>query len=215
MLKSNEDKIKAGVAPNFSDDSVRIQAGSFVLDNKWINFNGTLFKVRDYITSVLRGSRTRFFKDRNYAVYLLIGIDPVQGIRAIEGRHVLFTTLQAVPAPETYDFLPLIGLVLVQNGTRDLNYGYMPLKNENVIFLSGYGNIIDKNLKGDVGDDSVIYGETGLIGHTGLEGLTGQDGFWGATGYVGHTPIPPRGYTGLGGMTGINWDIYIPFEEFF
>jgi hypothetical protein len=215
MMKSNEDKIKAGVTPNFSDDSVRIQAGSFVFDNKWINFNGAVLKVTDYITTVLRGSRTRFFKDRSYAVFLLVGLDPVQGLKIAEGRHVLFTTLQAVPVPESYDFLPLVGVVVVQDGTRDLNYGYLPLKNDNIVALSGYGNIIDKNLKGDPGEDSTVHGETGLIGHTGLQGLTGLQGALGVTGYQSPALAPQRGETGLMGMTGINWDIHVPFLEFF
>jgi hypothetical protein len=214
MLKSKEDKIGAGVIPHFSDDSVRIQAGSFVFDNKWINFNGAIFKVTDYITSVLVGNRTRFFKDRNYAVFILVGLDPQVGLVAAEGRHVLFTTLQATPAPVSYSFLPLVGIVLLQDGSRDLNYGYLPLKDENVFFMSGYGNIIDKNLKGDIGDDSVVCGETGLTGFTGLEGHTGLSGLLGATGYVGPTQTPQQGATGLMGMTGINWDIFIPFETF-
>jgi hypothetical protein len=214
MLKSNEDKIKSSTAPNFSEDSVRIQAGSFVYDNKWINFSGTVFRVTDYITSVVRGSRTRFFKDRNYAVYLLIGVDPIKGLRVAEGRHVPYTTLQAVPIPTSYDFLPLVGVVLVQNGTQDLNYGYSPIKDRNIQSLSGYGNVVDKDLKGDVGDDSLVYGDTGLIGATGLEGVTGLSGTDGATGYRGITLDPLQGATGLGGMTGINWGIHIPFEEF-
>jgi len=215
MLRSNEDKIKTGVVPNFSDDSVRIQAGSFVYDNKWINFNGYVFVASNYITSVLVGSRTRFFKDRNYAVYLLVGIDPVQGLRVAEGTHVLFTTLQAVPPPVSYDFLPLIGVILIQDGTKDLNYGYIPLKNENIQPLSGFGNILDKNIKGDVGDGSVAYGETGFVGYTGLMGYTGLEGYTGAAGYTGPTPTPLVGETGIGGMTGINWGIHIPFEIFY
>jgi len=215
MLQSNSDKIKASTVPNFSDDSVRIKAGSFVYDNKWINFSGTVFKVRDYITSVLVGTRTRFFKDRNYAVYLLIGLDPTQGIRVIEGQHVPFSTLQGVPPPDSYDFLPLVGVISIQDGTRDLNFGYLPLKNENIILFSGYGNILDKDLKGVQGDANYTYGETGLVGGTGLKGSTGNQGILGVTGQRGHTPTPQRGYTGIVGMTGISWNIHVPFEEFY
>jgi hypothetical protein len=214
-MKSNENKVKAGVTPNFSDDSVRIQAGSFVFDNRWINFNGAVFKVTDYIATVLRGSRTRFFKDRNYAVFLLVGLDPVQGLKIAEGRHVSFTTMQAVPVPESYDFLPLIGVVVVQDGTRDLNYGYQPLKNDNIVALSGFGNIIDKDLKGDPGENSFVYGETGLTGDTGLQGITGQQGGFGITGHQSPLLMPQQGETGLMGMTGINWDIHVPFQVFF
>ena len=215
MFKPNENKIKASTAPSFSDDSVRINAGSFVYDNKWINFNGSIFVVRDYITSVLKGNRARFFKDRNYAVFILVGLDPDKGISVAEGTHVLFSTLQAIPPPESFSFLPLVGVILLQNGSRDLNYGYVPLKNENIVFFSGYGNVVDRNLKGDSGEDSYVYGETGLVGETGMRGFFGDKGATGALGTIGPTLSPLQGYTGLGGMTGISWSIHIPFEQFF
>lgn len=214
-MKTNEDKIRATTSPNFSDDSVIIKAGSFVYDNKWINFNGSIYKVSDYINSVLVGNRTRFFKDRSYAVYLLVGLNPVLGVVTAEGKHVLFTTLQAVPPPDSYNFLPLVGIVLTQDGTRDLNFGYLPLKNENIVFFSGYGNIIDKDLQGIQGDASTVYGETGIYGVTGFVGDTGNAGDSGATGYVGPLSSAPRGDTGVGGMTGISWSINIPFQNFF
>lgn len=215
MIQSNKDKVKAGTTPNFSDGAVRIKAGSFVIDNKWINFSGVVFKVTGYIDSVLRGNRTRFFKDRNFSVYLMVGLDPAQGIVTIEGKHVPFSTLQAVPPPENFSFLPLVGIILVQDGTRDINYGFIPLKNENITFFSGYGNVLDPNQKGVQGDASQIYGETGVYGVTGMPGPTGFEGSLGVTGSFGHTPTAPQGYTGTGGMTGIGWGIHIPFQEFF
>lgn len=214
-MKPNKDKIKSSIIPNYSDDSVKIDAGSFVYDNKWINFNGSLFKIKDYINSVLVGTRTRFFKDRNYAVYLLVGLDPTQGVRVAEGDHVSFSTIGAVPPPTDFDFLPLVGIVVVQDGTRDLNYGYKPLEQQNVILYSGYGNIIDKNLVGINGEDSTEIGDTGLQGYTGIEGAMGEQGNRGLTGIKGPTSIAPSGVTGIGGMTGISWSIHIPFERFF
>lgn len=212
MIKSKSEKISAEAIPVLSDDSIRINAGSFVINNAWISFSGSVFKVIDYINSVVVGNRTRFFKDRNHAVYLLICLDPNEGITVIEGKHVPFTTLQAVPAPEIFSALPLIGVILVQDGSRDITYGFKPVSNENLVFFSGSGNIVDKNLKGIQGDDSLIYGETGLIGETGLHGIRGLTGLIGITGHQGITPEGRLGETGLVGMTGINWDIDIPFE---
>jgi len=212
MLKPKSEKISAGAVPILSDDAVRINAGSFIIDNAWVSFSGTMFKIRDYIASVVVGNRFRFFKDRNYAVYLLICLDPNNGITVVEGRHVKFTTLSAVPPPESFSFLPLIGVVLIQDGTRDIIYGFKPINDENIIYFSGTGNIVDRNQKGISGDDSIITGETGMIGITGLRGFRGTSGYEGVTGYPGPTVGTRAGMTGLIGMTGINWDIYMPFE---
>ena len=212
MLKPKSEKISAGAAPVLSDDAVRINSGSFIINNAWVSFSGAIFKVRDYIASVVVGNRTRFFKDRNYAVYLLICLDPNNGITVVEGKHVRFTTLAAVPPPETFSYLPLIGLVLIQDGTLDVIYGFKPVKNENIIYFSGSGNIAEKDLKGIKGDDSVVSGETGMVGLTGLRGFMGPTGLGGITGAVGPSVSARAGETGLKGMTGINWDIYVPFE---
>jgi len=212
MLKQKLEKISAGSVPVLSADAVRINAGSFIIDNAWISFSGIVFKVREYIASVVVGNRTRFFKDRGYAVYLLICLDPNNGVTVKEGNHVLFTTLQAVPPPESFMALPLIGLVLTQDGTRDLSYGFKPVKDENIAYFSGTGNIVDKDLKGVHGEDSVLSGETGLMGVTGLFGKGGLTGLVGATGAIGPTINLKSGERGLQGMTGINWDIYIPFD---
>lgn len=212
MLKSKSEKISAGSIPILSDDAIRINAGSFIINNAWISFSGTVIKVRDYIASVVVGNRTRFFKDRNYAVYLLVCLDPNNGVTVIEGNHVLFTTLSAVPPPISYSALPLVGLILIQDGTLDIIYGYKPVKDENIIHFSGTGNIIDRDLKGIPGDDSIIAGETGITGETGFRGISGDTGYSGVTGHQGPAVVPKRGAMGLMGMTGINWDIYIPFE---
>jgi hypothetical protein len=212
MLKPKSEKISAGAVPILSDDAVRINAGSFIIDNAWVSFSGTMFKVRDYIASVVVGTRLRFFKDRDYAVYLLVCLDPKNGITVVEGRHVTFTTLSAVPPPESFSYLPLIGLILVQDGTRDIIYGYKPISDENIIYFSGTGNIIDKNLKGIQGDDSITSGETGMVGVTGLRGYRGTSGHQGVTGHPGPAVSPRTGMTGLMGPTGINWDIHVPFE---
>jgi hypothetical protein len=212
MLKPKSEKISAGSIPILSDDAVRINAGSFIIDNSWISFSGAIFRVKDYITSVVVGNRTRFFKDRNYAVYLLICLDPNNGITVFEGNHVLFTTISAVPPPKIFSALPLIGLVLIQDGTIDIISGHKPIKDENIIFFSGTGNIADKNLKGIVGEDSKIFGETGMQGTTGLRGFRGYLGYIGVTGSSGPTVNARPGEMGLKGMTGINWDINIPFD---
>ncbi|TRZ49366.1 MAG: collagen-like protein [Dehalococcoidia bacterium] len=215
MLNLNKKTIEVKTVPNVSSDSVRIKAGSFVIDNKWINFNGTLFKINDYITKAVQSPRTRFFKNRNNAVFLLIGIDADEGLKVIEGQHVKFSTIQAVPPPEVYNILPLIGLVLIQDGTRDLNFGYKPLSEPNIISFSGSGNIIDKNKQGETGAISPMLGDTGLAGETGTIGDLGPTGIIGATGQRGHTKEPAQGVTGLKGPTGINWDVNIPFQDYF
>ncbi len=213
MLKPKSEKISAGSVPVLSDDAIRINAGSFIIDNAWISFSGTVFKIRDYISSVVVGNRTRFFKDRDYAVYLLICLDPNNGVTVVEGTHVKFTTLSAVPPPKNFSYLPLIGLILIQDGTRDVIYGFKPIKDENIIYFSGTGNIDDKDLKGITGAASLISGVTGMVGYTGIRGLRGVTGHVGITGFQGPTVTPDNGTTGLMGMTGINWDIYVPFEE--
>lgn len=215
MLKSKNDQISAKTTPNFSDDSVRIDSGSVVFDNKWINFDGIVFKLRDYIRSVVVSPRTRFFKDRGYAVYLLVGLDINAGFKTIEGEHVKFSTIQSVPPPSTFNIIPLVGIVVIQDGSSDLNYGYKPLKQENIIFYSGSGNVIDKDQKGEQGIECDVFGVTGVFGLTGLFGLTGIQGVTGITGLVGPTPAALRGVTGLPGATGINWEIHVPFQEFF
>lgn len=212
MLKPKSEKVSAGSVPVLSKDAVRINAGSFIIDNAWVSFSGIVFNIRNYISSVVVGNRTRFFKDRSYAVYLLICLDPINGVTVIEGVHVRFTTIAAVPPPSSFSALPLIGLILIQDGTRDVITGFKPVKDENIIYFSGAGNIDDKNLKGITGADSLIHGETGMVGHTGLRGSQGSTGYMGLTGHQGPRVNSRSGEVGLNGMTGINWDIYIPFE---
>lgn len=212
MLKPKSEKISAESLPSLIKDSIRIDSGSFVINNTWVSFSGAIFRIRDYISSVVVGNRTRFFKDRGYAVYLLICIDPYEGIVVIEGRHVLFTTLKAIPQPESFNNLPLIGLILIQDNSMDLVYGFKPISNENIVFFSGTGNILDKNLEGVKGENCFISGETGQAGATGIMGVTGIRGIKGITGSPGHVPEAQSGNQGLQGMTGINWDIHVPFD---
>lgn len=215
MIKSSTNKIKATTNPNISDDMVKLRATSFVINNKWVNFNGLVFKIRDYINNAVRSPRTRFFTDRGYAVYLLVGFDETTGISIIEGTQVKFSTLDAVPPPVTFEFLPLIGVILIQDGSSDLNFGYIPLNDGNVQFFSGLGNIIEKNLQGPTGTDNPQLGATGQEGMTGIEGYRGKMGDTGYRGVTGIISAAQRGLTGIQGMTGINWDIHIPFQEFF
>jgi len=215
MLKSKSKQVMAGVTPNYSDDSIRIEAGSVVVSNSWINYDAVLFRLTNYVASVVKPPRTRFFQNRNYAVYLLIGLDIDQGIRVAEGRQVPFSTVLSVPRPEGYDFIPLIGVVAVQDGSDDLNNGYLPLKDEYLEFFNGSGNVVDSGLKGITGVDSTVAGHTGLQGFTGPEGLRGYQGVTGLVGVTGLHVNPSQGVTGLQGMTGINWQVHVPLEEFF
>jgi hypothetical protein len=212
MIKSKKEKINAGSIPVISSDSIRINPGSFVIDNTWLSFSGTVFKIKSYIKNVVVGNRTRFFKDRGYAVYLLICIDINDGIKIIEGTHVKFNTLGSVPPPQTYDALPLIGLILVQDGTRDVVNGFKPISDKNIIYFSGTGNIINKDLKGVTGCDNPHSGETGIIGDTGIGGETGFQGETGIIGVTGLIPTATQGMDGYQGITGMYWDIHVPLE---
>jgi len=215
MLKQRKGLVGAMTTPNYSDNSVRIEAGSVVIGNSWVNYNAALFKLTDYISSVVKPPRTRFFKNRGYAVYLLVGLDINEGIKVVEGRHVPFTTVWSVPRPETHDLVPLVGVVVVQNGSNDLNNGYLPLKDEYVEFFNGMGNVVDSDLMGITGVNCDVAGATGALGYTGLAGEWGASGWEGDQGHTGAMPPVPQGETGLQGMTGINWQIHVPLETFF
>jgi hypothetical protein len=215
MVISSVDQVRVALAPSISNDAVSVNAGSMVYDNTWISYNPFLFKVNDYIKSVVRSPRSRFFLDRNHAVFLLVGIDINTGVRVIEGKHVRHTSMGAVPPPTSYDLLPLFGLILVQDGSTDIVYGYKPLSEANIILFSGYGNILDKDLLGLSGANSSVYGETGLRGHLGVVGPTGIQGIIGPMGYTGAIEAGAQGHTGLQGITGVSWEIHIPFEVFY
>lgn len=214
MLKSKKNTINASVKPTISKGTVRINAGFFVFDNNWINFRGKLFKLDEYIGRVLSPPRTRFFNDRNYAFYLVIGLDKNGELTYLEGNQVKFSSIKSVPVPSVIDVIPLVGLIVIQDGSRDLNFGYKPLNDSNVIFFSGAGNVLDKDQKGIQGEANNSYGFTGLMGETGIVGEQGVKGSMGQTGITGPTIYGDRGETGTKGMTGINWNIHIPFESF-
>lgn len=215
MLIPKKSKIRALINQSISKDSVRIHASSFIIDNKWVNFKGTTFKVSDYINSAVVPPRNSFFVNRNHAIYLLVCLDPDLGIQVREGRSVRYTTMDAVPLPETYDIIPLIGIILLQDGSRDLNLGYKPLSSANIRYFSGTGNIVEKNIMGSTGSDNPSPGAMGLMGSTGVPGYPGTTGFNGPIGMKGPTSTPVQGLTGIGGLTGISWDIDIPYEEYF
>jgi hypothetical protein len=215
MLKQRKGSVGASTTPNYSDNSVRIAAGSVVIENSWVNYNSALFKLTDYISSVVKPPRTRFFQNRGYAVYLLVGLDINEGIKTVEGRQVPFTTVWSVPRPETHDIVPLVGLVVVQDGSNDLNNGYVPLKDEYIEFFNGAGNVVDSGLKGITGVDSDVSGSSGAGGYTGVAGAQGFSGWPGGQGHSGIVPPAPQGETGTQGMTGINWQVEVPLKSFF
>jgi hypothetical protein len=214
MLKSKKNTVKARTNKAITNGTVIIKAGSFVYENNWINFKGIVFNVDNYITNALVPPRTRFFNNRNYAFYLIIGLDKNGELTYLEGNQVEFTSIKSIPIPNTYKIIPLVGIILIQDGSRNLNNGYKPLNDSNVIFFSGAGNVLDKNQKGPQGTDSSMYGSTGLMGLTGIEGSQGFKGDLGHTGMKGPSIPGDQGATGFKGMTGINWNIHIPFEDF-
>lgn len=216
MLKPKQNVFHAKAQQSLDKGTVVIDAGSLVYDNQWISYQGTTFSARRYIGSVIDGTtRRRFFNDRNYAVQLILGVDKAGAIQVREGVQVAYTTKQSVPVPAAFDVVPLVSILLVQDGSSDMNYGFKPLNDTNVTYFSGAGNVIDKNQRGEASTYKGITGSPGVQGITGLRGvggLTGQEGEIGVTGSQGWAET---GIQGIQGMTGINWAIHIPFEVFF
>ena len=213
MLKSKTTTIDANVTSLIAANTVTIGAASFVYENNWINFGGTIFNAPDYITSVVVSPRTRFFINRNYAVQLIVGLTKDGETTVIEGTQVDFTKQTVVPVPEIFDVIPLVGILLIQDGTTDLVYGFKPLDSNTVTFFSGTGNVTDSNKLGDPGPDSNDFGHTGAQGLTGNLGVYGDTGYIGVTGYKGVLVPGDNGDTGIHGITGISWAIHIPFIQ--
>jgi hypothetical protein len=213
MLKHNKSTIKSNSIENKIKGSVRLDAGSFVIDNQWVSYDNYLFKMEDYLNTVITANRPNFFNDRNNAVALIVTLSIKEGIKIIEGNQVTYTSREAVPLPQVVGSIPLIGIIVRQDGTSDLNSGYKALSDNDLLFFSGTGNIEDKNLVGLTGLSNTAQGLTGLIGDmgsTGASGITGPKGFSGETGLEG--PLI-QGETGVRGMTGISWDVNLPFRD--
>ncbi len=212
MVKKNINTIVAKTQPSINPTSVVISAGSFVYDNNWIDFKGIVFDVQTYINSQIGSNRKTFFNGRGYALCLIVGIDSTGAITTEEGPQVIFNTAASVPVPPNFSFIPLVGIILIQDGTADMIGGVKPLNDTNVIFYSGMGNVLDKNLIGIDGVDSDLQGFTGLQGQIGLVGVTGLVGCTGSMGVTGLIGYGITGLQGPKGMTGINWDIQILFN---
>lgn len=212
MLKSKSNVVNARVQKNFTDYSVIINAGSLVIENKWIDYSGTFFNVQDYLRSTITTQRVRFFNNANYACYLVVGIDVNGSLSVIEGAQALFTTLESVPRPPTFNIVPLVGIIVIQDGSSNLIDGIKPLDESNVVFYSGMGNVLNKNLVGPEGLDSLIIGETGVQGETGFQGLPGLTGPIGDMGITGEDGLGVTGLDGPQGMTGLNWDVQVIFD---
>lgn len=212
MLRTRNNTIGARVQKNYTDDSVIISPGSLIYDNKWIDYGGSFFNVKEYLRSLITNQRIRFFKNINYATYLMIGIDATGSLAVTEGEQVLYITLKSVPIPRVFDMIPLVGIVVIQDGSTNLIDGIKPLNDNNVIFYSGMGNVLDKNIVGQAGFDSNILGETGIPGETGLIGDVGITGPIGGRGITGYAGLGVTGYQGAQGMTGINWDVQVLFN---
>jgi hypothetical protein len=213
-MKSKPNIVSAQVAPFVSSDAVRINAGSVIYGDRWLNFGATVYLVKDYIASVVVKPRLKFFTNRDWALMLMVGIDQNGAITAVEGPQVKYTTNDAVPFPGVGNLLPLVGIILVQDGSTDLVNGLKPLTDASLKFLSGSGNVLPPDLVGETGMNSDVVGHTGPEGITGFIGSTGVRGYTGMAGSEGPTELGQAGATGQQGMTGISWDINLPFEEF-
>ena len=212
MLNQKNNTLNVRVQRNTADDTVIIDAGSLVVDNNWIDFKGVLFNVQQYLRNAVTGQRIRFFKDVNYAIYLVLGIDTTGSLTVTEGTQVPYTTLSSVPIPPVFDSVPIAGIVVIQDGTTNLTDAIKPVNDNNVIFYSGMGNTFDKNQKGVAGTDSNVLGDTGTVGETGFVGVNGLTGLPGEIGITGLIGFGTTGLQGAQGLTGINWDIEILFN---
>lgn len=186
------------------DIKIRIESGSFVFDNRWINYKSKIFSFNDYVEEKLK-ERDSFFANRRYAVYLVIGINIHGTLSVQEGEQVPFREKEGVPPPKVVD-LPLTGFILVQDGTGDLNYGVVPVEDADLIAYSGLGNILEKDKQGVTGLDSLSLGERGVAGATGVKGARGVTGFQGLQGIQGPNGKSFIGPTGVQGVTGLLYD---------
>jgi hypothetical protein len=212
MLNTKNNTFNVRIQSNIADYTVVIDSGSLVIDNKWIDFKGVLFNIKQYLRNAVTGSRVRFFTNVNYAGYLVLGIDVTGALIVLEGAQVSYTTLASVPIPPVFSMVPIAGIVVIQDGSNNLIDGINPITDSNVIFYSGMGNTLDKNQKGIMGFDSNILGDTGLCGQTGYPGLDGDTGLQGLPGIVGPVGFGFTGLQGSQGLTGINWDIAVGFN---
>jgi hypothetical protein len=213
MIKTTNSTINSKLVRSIVSDTVNIDAGSVVFDNRWISYNSINYDISDYITSVVVPPRTRFFNNRNYSLTIVVGLDRTGSIKTVEGSQVLFSSNNNVPLPTTINIIPLVGIVLVQDGTADLN-SFRDVSNKDIISFSGMGNIKNKNLIGNIGEPGVLAGERGVTGVAGIIGARGITGPVGDRGHTGLEGVKVRGETGLPGSTGISWDINIPFKVF-
>lgn len=187
-----------------SDNKIRIESGSFVYENKWVNYKSKIFNLNDYVKEKLR-ERDSFFNNRGYALYLVIGLNFYGKLSIEEGVQVPFKLKESIPAPKIKN-IPLVGLILVQNGSEDLNYGFNPIENGDLVEYSGFGNILEKNLSGITGPLSLSIGERGLQGVTGQSGVTGELGLTGLQGIQGPVGRFFVGSTGVKGIQGLNYN---------
>ena len=101
------------------DNILKISSTSFVYENYWLSFHGAVFKVIDYISESITENRTRFFQNRDYAVFLLIGLDKLGNLTVVEGTQVKYNgVVEQVPLPVTFSIMPLVGLVVIQDGSN-------------------------------------------------------------------------------------------------
>jgi hypothetical protein len=212
MLKTNNNTIKSSSLDNKISGAVKVNAGSVIVDNQWISYEGYLFRIQKYINSVVTSYRTSFFENRSYAVQLVLSLSLKEGIKVQEGAQVKYTKREAIPLPDVSDNIPLIGIYLRQDGSNDLTAGFIPITDKDLTFFSGAGNIIDKNLIGITGLDNMSQGVTGPQGSTGSVGDLGETGYIGPVGETGPTGELIQGATGVQGMTGISWDVHVLFS---
>ena len=212
MLKQKKNTVNSNCMNNNIGNSVKVKAGSLVIDNKWVSYDSYMFNVTDYINRSLSTNRSTFFSKKKSAIYILVTLGLKRGISILEGKEVRYISRESVPRPTVIDSIPLVGIILRQDGTDDLSTGFILVTDKDLDSFSGTGNIIEKNLVGITGLNNNTQGLTGIqgnLGDTGLQGLTGLVGDQGETGVVSAFIV---GETGAQGATGISWDTHVPFS---
>lgn len=212
MLKIRDNLISSKIVKSVDNNIVNIESGSVVFDNKWITYKNVNFNVNQYVSDAVVSPRINFFQNRNYAVMLVVGLSSSGTLTTVEGTQVKYSSNAGVPMPSTINILPLVGIIIIQDGTNNLN-AFKDITDKNIVSFSGAGNIKEKNQDGLQGQTGTEIGMTGIIGMTGSLGVTGLQGHTGFKGWTGLPGNRIQGDTGLKGTTGINWTIHFPLLE--
>jgi hypothetical protein len=221
LNNGNANSILISLLPNSLGRKIKIEAGSFIYDDRWINYKSKVLDIEQYITNSLGKNRPTYFYARNNALALLVGIDYNGKLLVEEGPQVPYKSNTKVPFNKISRVLPIFSLILIQDGSVDLNLGIKEFSDKDIINISGIGNILKKDIQGETGSISSARGEQGAQGVTGYRGIQGPQGPTGLLGVQGTIGASASGITGFQGLTGLNYrttyddglEIYLKMNE--